>query len=256
MRRTTASRLRSGLPFCVYIGKTTRCWSPSRRFAAGWKASSESRKSGTWKPSSAHWPRSLTSAAWYAASCGSSGESSSTAPVTRRTADSASVRAGAPSAVKSIEPSFDCHGRIRSTASLSTGHAGCSTTLVTGGSPCSEPTCTRISVMSHPPRENLAYGHRMRSWFPLARQGSANYPAPPVRHRSFSCRTHRRRLLPPWWGRWVGACDQGQSGAGFGQGPPDPPTAGRRRRAVRSGNTPAVTPDPPCTRGYNAGPGH
>ena len=47
------------------------------------------------------------------------------------------------------------YGRICSTASLSTGQAGWSTTLSCGGIVPSEPTGTRISVMTHPSREKL-----------------------------------------------------------------------------------------------------
>jgi hypothetical protein len=63
VRTTTASTLRLGLPFWVYIGKTTRCSTPSRRCSSGWKSCSESRKSGTPRPPSRQERKSVTHAA-------------------------------------------------------------------------------------------------------------------------------------------------------------------------------------------------
>jgi hypothetical protein len=72
--QSRASTKRSRDPFCVYIGKTTRCGG-RRRGALRLEGDEESRKSGTPKPSSAQRSRSTTDAARYAASCGNSGAS-------------------------------------------------------------------------------------------------------------------------------------------------------------------------------------
>ena len=74
---TSASTWRSGEPFCVTIGNTTRWRMPSMRCRCGWNSSSESRKSGTPNPSACHRRKSATDAARYAASCGNRGASAS-----------------------------------------------------------------------------------------------------------------------------------------------------------------------------------
>ncbi|CAM5265545.1 hypothetical protein SGRI78S_00930 [Streptomyces griseus subsp. griseus] len=88
---------------------------------------------------------------------------SSTAPMTRSRTRSTVAGDGAPSASKSMDPSLDCQGRISSTASLSTGQAGCSTTRWAVAIAPSVASCTRISVITLPPRENLACLHRSRA---------------------------------------------------------------------------------------------
>lgn len=130
--------------------------------------------------------RSAARAVWYAALWGSSGARSPRASTTRSTTAVARARSGVWSAPRSIEPSLDCQGLISSTAALSRGQEGWSITRSDGETRPPEPIRTRTSVISHPPRENLALCHRKRARISTARRGAGKSPAPLHPHRSFS----------------------------------------------------------------------
>ena len=150
-RPRAARRLRGCGPGCrsgCTSGRRPGAGGRPRRSAAGWKASSESRKSGTPKPPSAQRRRSATQR-----------------PVVRGVVREQRAQlldrgddpfhclprpapaAGAPSASKSMEPSFDCQGRIVSTASLSALQAGCRMMP----SPAASPVGTDRELFPHDP---------------------------------------------------------------------------------------------------------
>lgn len=76
------------------------------------------------------------------------GASSSMAAMARSTSWRTVAALGASSARRSTEPSLACQGRMVSTASLSTGHAGWSATRTAVTVPSGTPTGERISVMT------------------------------------------------------------------------------------------------------------
>ncbi len=118
---TSASTCRSGEPFCVTIGNTTRWRMPSTRCRCGWNSTSESRKSGTPNPSACHRRKSATDAARYAASCGNRGASASIDSTMASTRADAS-RLGR--LASGTEPSFACSDCSAVADSLRRSHAG------------------------------------------------------------------------------------------------------------------------------------
>ncbi|CAM5553624.1 hypothetical protein SRIMM317S_02660 [Streptomyces rimosus subsp. rimosus] len=193
------------------------------------------------------------------------------ADIARSTSCRTVPAAGAPSAVKSIEPSLDCHGRMVSMASFSTGHAGCRTTRSAVAVAPGAPTGERISVMTTLRQEILLCRHGIQGVFDFSRAPEENVLPDPHGHALFSCPSEKMRKFlfggtmpaahpaartrnrPPYTGRGVATMGAGRS-AVVGKRPDPveirPPDGQPPRR-------PAVAPDrfrAPGDRGALLGP--